>query len=174
MPKCTRQAWLRGWNNSTIVPVSGSRLERFVPFAMIASAARPGEIRRVVIAAVLLGDDVFDMKRRVGVGVLWQPAILAALAGSLPDKISRLGIHASAGRAAQQAAGFGLQESDYIAFVDVFTIFRVLFRCKRTFVGLAAEFFNPPAELFSWPPVNNPLGDLRRETAVEGVEKLVE
>lgn len=32
---------------------------------MVASATRPGKIRRILITAMLLGDDVFDVKHRI-------------------------------------------------------------------------------------------------------------
>ena len=67
----------------------------------------------------------------------------------------------------QEAARLGLQESNYVAFVDVFSVLGILFRRECTIVGLATEFFNAFAELFSRPPVNDPLGNLRRETAIE-------
>src|SRR5262245_32130935 len=61
-------------------------------FPQIAVVATPGKVRRIVVAIMLLGNDVLDMKN-VGIVVLMNVAILAPAAGTLPDQASRGGIH---------------------------------------------------------------------------------
>jgi hypothetical protein len=60
--------------------------------AKIAAMAGQRKIVNVVAPAMLPGDDVLDVVRQLAV-ILAQQAILAAVARSLPDKVSRGGIH---------------------------------------------------------------------------------
>ena len=48
-------------------------------------------------------------------------------------------------------------------------VFGIFLGRERAFVCFAAQFFNPLAQLCVGTPVDNPLGNLRRETAVDGV-----
>jgi hypothetical protein len=63
------------------------------PLEGIASFARNTEIVGVVRPAVLLRNDVLNMKGNEGLGGLGQTAILAPFLGSLADKPPGCGIH---------------------------------------------------------------------------------
>jgi hypothetical protein len=64
------------------------------PLSMIAATTCPSQIVRIVAAAMLFGNDVFEMENGVRIGMLRQQAILATLSGPLPHKISRSAVHA--------------------------------------------------------------------------------
>jgi hypothetical protein len=58
----------------------------------ITAMARKCEVANFVRAAMLFGDNVFDVVCQFGV-LLWQPAILTTIICPLSDKVARSGIH---------------------------------------------------------------------------------
>jgi hypothetical protein len=141
---------------------------------MVAPAARPGEIREFVITTMLTSDDVFNVKRRIRIGVLGQAAVFTASAGSLPNIIPRICVHALFGMTGQEMPGFRLQQGNHIAFINVVPILRVFIGRQSAFVGFTAKLLDAIANLFVGSPINDLPRNLRREAAVYRVKKSVE
>lgn len=59
----------------------------------VAESARQSQITGFGRTTMLARDDVFDMKANKPRGGLWQPAILANIAGAATDKGSKRGLH---------------------------------------------------------------------------------
>jgi hypothetical protein len=70
-------------------------------FVQVAINARQSQVAEIVRAAVDLWDDVLDVERRKGGVFLMHPAILATMAGALPDAGSRARAHRLRGGANQ-------------------------------------------------------------------------
>src|ERR1035441_3858000 len=70
-------------------------------FVQVAVDARQSQVVEVVRAAVNLWDDVLDVKRRQRRVLLMHEAILATMAGALPDAGSRARAHRLRGGACQ-------------------------------------------------------------------------
>jgi hypothetical protein len=145
---------------------------------MVASTACPAEVLEIIVASMLLGDDVFNVKHTIRIRALWQSAILAARLRTFSNEIARGNIHASARRArasgaGKQTTGLSLQKSDYVPFVNVLPVLCILFGAQRALVGLVAKFFNSSAKVLTRPPIDNALRNLRRQTAVNRIQKLV-
>jgi hypothetical protein len=77
--------------------LSGVRIEPrdIRPLEQITMYTCECEIRGVITAAVLFGNEVFDMECRL-IMLLPKPAILATLSGPLPDEIPRRCVHQEA------------------------------------------------------------------------------
>ena len=56
-------------------------------FVRVASVASQREVGRIVIAAVLSGNDVLNLERRKGEVLLFEQTVLAAIAGPAMDKL---------------------------------------------------------------------------------------
>ena len=95
-------AWVEQVNSHAGIGIAAGEIRSL---AMVASAASPSKILRSVITAMLLRDDVFDVKHRVRIRMLWQSTILAASAGPSSNEIARVPIHASARPAGSGGAG---------------------------------------------------------------------
>ena len=63
---------------------------------MIAVMASQREVRRIIRTVMLAGNDVLDVKTKIRFGVLMKPAILALIAGTLPNELARGEVHQAA------------------------------------------------------------------------------
>jgi hypothetical protein len=72
------------------------------PFVEVAMMTRKREVRRIVGATVLPGDNVFDVKRHEREVRLSEPAILAALSCSLADELANRGVRHAEGLLARK------------------------------------------------------------------------
>ena len=80
-------------------------------FLVIALRAGEREFGRVVRAAVLTGEDVFDVESERG-GVLRQPAVFTAMPGALADKFAGGAVHSGRLGVGEEGVGLGLKHTE--------------------------------------------------------------
>jgi len=84
----------------------GINARKIGAFVSVASVAGQGQVGRMVITAMLAGNDVLNVEPRKGQVLLLEQTIFAAMTGAVPDKVANRGIHQCCGRLARMARAF--------------------------------------------------------------------
>lgn len=125
-------AWIEERNDLLGCRIDAGQVRSLVQVTTITGQR---EIRRIVGAPVLPGNDVFDLQcqRRMP---LCQPTILASVLSSKPDRIAERGIHRQ-NLFRQKSASLSLEKGDHVCFFDESFVFRLLCGSKYTVVAFA-------------------------------------
>jgi hypothetical protein len=76
----------------------------------VTSVAGQGEVCRIIISAMLTGNDVLDLERRKRQVFLPEQTMFAAIAGPLTDKFTDRCAHQLGGRRARMARAFACKK----------------------------------------------------------------
>ncbi len=83
------------------------------PFVEVAVVASQSEILQLIIASMLAGDDMLDVKNKERIRILMNPTVFAAIPRTLSHKIPRQRVHESSSLSIfETTAGAGLKNRD--------------------------------------------------------------
>ena len=143
----------------------------------VAPMARERKIGLVVRAAMLPGDDVFDVESDERQFVLMASAVFTAVPRAVTDEaaersINRHTLTRSVG--GNHGAGLGLQHADEVDRTDPRFIFRPLGGRQRPLGRLLREFLHFSLNLRRGPQSRDATRHVRRETTADGIKQFIE
>lgn len=108
-------------------------------FLSIAAAARPRKIAALISPAVLLGDDMLEVKDLIRIGRFGQVAVLTSLMRASPSGLPRTDFHKSLLAIFENFSRLELEKCDDVAVLNELLVLGVLLRQQGSVVRLSPK-----------------------------------